>query len=193
MRLNEISGSWNKFLHLTGRSSRFSYMTLSWPAASSDWPVHSQDWSTQWLIRPGWQRRRGTLATLECSRLPLVPDRDDWRQLTETGIPCWEREMAALNVHRNRTAASFRDGERGWGEGVWRLGERYYIPIATPSPPEWLLHLTEMGSDESHFNVSRVGSDGQSHDRAVSTNGPKLLKRKESRSGIEPRSFRLPT
>ena len=48
----------------------------------------------------------------------------------------------------------------------------------------------KMGSDESHFNVS-VGSDGQSH-RTVSTNHTIFLKRKESRSGIEPRSFRLP-
>ena len=47
-----------------------------------------------------------------------------------------------------------------------------------------------MGSDESHFNVS-VRSDGQSH-RRVSINH-NVLKRKESRSGIEPRSFRLPT
>ena len=47
----------------------------------------------------------------------------------------------------------------------------------------------KMGSDESHFNVS-AGSDGQSH-KTVSTNH-NLLKRKESRSGIEPRSFRLP-
>ena len=47
----------------------------------------------------------------------------------------------------------------------------------------------KMGSDESHFNVS-VGSDGQSHE-TVSTNH-NLLKRKESRSGIEPRSSRLP-
>ena len=47
----------------------------------------------------------------------------------------------------------------------------------------------KMGSDESHFNVS-VGSNGQSH-RTVSTNH-NLLKRKESRSGIEPKSFRLP-
>ena len=46
----------------------------------------------------------------------------------------------------------------------------------------------KMGSDESHFNVS-VGSDGQSQD---SVPKPQLLKRKESRSGIEPRSFRLP-
>ena len=46
------------------------------------------------------------------------------------------------------------------------------------------------GSDESHFNVS-VGSDGQSH-KTVSTNHNLFLMRKESRSGIEPRSFRLP-
>ena len=45
-----------------------------------------------------------------------------------------------------------------------------------------------MGSDESHFNVS-VGSDGQSH-KTVSTNH-NFLKRKENRSGIEPRSFRF--
>ena len=43
----------------------------------------------------------------------------------------------------------------------------------------------KMGSDESHFNIS-VGSDGQSHKTTT------FLKRKESRSGIEPRSFRLP-
>ena len=48
----------------------------------------------------------------------------------------------------------------------------------------------KMRSDESHFNVS-VGSDGQSH-KTVSTNHNPSLKRKESRRGIEPRSFRLP-
>ena len=42
-----------------------------------------------------------------------------------------------------------------------------------------------MRNDESHFNVS-VESDGQSH-RTVSTNYNIFLKRKESRSGIEPR------
>ena len=46
-----------------------------------------------------------------------------------------------------------------------------------------------MGSDESHFNVS-VWCDGQSH-KTVSTNH-NPFKRKESRRGIEPRSFRLP-
>ena len=49
-----------------------------------------------------------------------------------------------------------------------------------------------MGSDESHFNVS-VGSDGQSH-KTVSRGTDKLFEdweTEESRSGIEPRSFRL--
>ena len=57
-------------------------------------------------------------------------------------------------------------GRRG-GKGVWRLGKREIIYL--------LLHChhqndsyIEMGSDESHFNVS-VGSDGQSH-KTVSTN-----------------------
>ena len=57
----------------------------------------------------------------------------------------------------------------------------------------------KMGSDESHFNVS-VGSDGQSHrtvnhfNVSVGSDGQshRAVKRKESRSGIEPRSFRLP-
>ena len=46
---------------------------------------------------------------------------------------------------------------------------------------------TKMGSDESHFNVS-VGSNGQSQCPQTTT----FLKRKESRSSIEQRSFRLP-
>ena len=45
----------------------------------------------------------------------------------------------------------------------------------------------KMGSDESHFNVS-VGSDVTGRCPQTTT----FLKRKESRSGIEPRSFRLP-
>ena len=74
------------------------------------------------------------------------------------------------------------------GKGVWRWGERAIIYL--------LLHChhqndscIKMGSDEGHFNVS-VGSDGQRH-KTVSTNH-NFLKRKESRSGIELRSFRLP-
>ena len=49
----------------------------------------------------------------------------------------------------------------------------------------------KMDSDESHFNVS-VGSDGQNHKTMdkVTRQCPQtttFLKRKESRSGIEPR------
>ena len=47
----------------------------------------------------------------------------------------------------------------------------------------------KMGSNESHFKVL-VGRGGQSH-RTVSTNH-NLFEEKESRSGIEPRSFHLP-
>ena len=47
----------------------------------------------------------------------------------------------------------------------------------------------KMGSDESHFNVS-VGSDGQS--RKTGSTNHNLSEEKESRSGIEPRSSRLP-
>ena len=46
----------------------------------------------------------------------------------------------------------------------------------------------KIGSDESHFNASLIVSD------KVSRQCPQtqLLKRKESRSGIEPRTFCLP-
>ena len=46
----------------------------------------------------------------------------------------------------------------------------------------------KMGSDESQFNVSLIVRT-KSRD---SVHRPPLLKRKESRSGIEPRCFRLP-
>ena len=46
----------------------------------------------------------------------------------------------------------------------------------------------KMGSDESHFNVSLIVRD------KVTKRCPQItsFKRKESRSGIEPRSFCLP-
>ena len=47
----------------------------------------------------------------------------------------------------------------------------------------------KMGSDESHFNVS-VGSDGQRHRTVPQTTT--FSKRKESQSGFDPISFRLP-
>ena len=73
--------------------------------------------------------------------------------------------------------------------GMEVRGEGDYIPIS--------LHChhqndscIKVGSDESHFNVS-VGSDGQSHTRHCPQTTT-FVKRKESRSGIELRSFRLP-
>ena len=70
-----------------------------------------------------------------------------------------------LNVHRNHKAYQ----GRGEGGKVYGGGERgrlytYHYTVTTRMTSE----LTEMGRDESHFNVS-VGSDGQSH-RTVSTN-----------------------
>ena len=47
----------------------------------------------------------------------------------------------------------------------------------------------KMGSDESHFNVSLIVRDKVTRQCPQTTT---FLKRKESRSGIEPRSFRLP-
>ena len=59
-----------------------------------------------------------------------------------------------------------RDGEKGGGGGVWRLGkEIIYISLHCHHQNDSCI---KMGSDESHFNVS-VGSDGQSH-KTVSTN-----------------------
>ena len=43
----------------------------------------------------------------------------------------------------------------------------------------------QMGSDESHFNVSLIAMDKVT---VNSVHGPQLLKRKKSRSGFEPRS-----
>ena len=74
-------------------------------------------------------------------------------------------------------------------EKVWRWGEReiIYLPLHCHHQNDSCI---KMGSDESHFNVS-VGSDGQSHNKTVHKPQP-FLKRKESQSDIEPRSFHLP-
>ena len=60
-----------------------------------------------------------------------------------------------------------RDGEKGGGEGVWRVGktEIIYLSLHCHHQNDSCI---KMGSDESHFNVS-VGSDGQSH-KTASTN-----------------------
>ena len=68
-----------------------------------------------------------------------------------------------LNVHRNHKA--YRGRGRG-GKRVWRWGEReiIYLPLHCHHQNDSCIN---MGSDESHFNVS-VGNDGQSH-KTVST------------------------
>ena len=75
--------------------------------------------------------------------------------------------------------------------GVWRWGKREIIHLS--------LHChhqndscNKTGSDaESHFNVSLIVRDNVTN-KTVSMHRPQLLKRKDSRSGFEPRSFCLP-
>ena len=81
-----------------------------------------------------------------------------------------------------------RDGEKG-GEGGLEVGEReiIYLSLHCHHQNDFCI---KVGSDESHFNVSLIVRDkvtGQCPQTAT------FLKRKESRSGIEPKSFRLPT
>ena len=84
-----------------------------------------------------------------------------------------------------------RDGEKGGGEGGGgygggRRGRLYTYRYTVTHQNDSCI---KMGSDESHFNVS-IGSNGQkSQDKCSQTTT--FLKRKESRSGIEPMSSRL--
>ena len=61
-----------------------------------------------------------------------------------------------------------------------------YIPIATLSPPEY--SGIKMGSDEIHFNVSLIVRDIITRQCLQTT---AFLKRRETRSGIEPKPFGL--
>ena len=97
------------------------------------------------------------------------------------------------------------DGEKG-GRGYGGGGKREIIYLSLHCHHQNDSSIM-VGSDESHFNVSLINCEGQSH-KTVSKNhnlfsrGTKsqdnvhkpqpFLKRKESQSGIEPRSFRLP-
>jgi len=81
------------------------------------------------------------------------------------------------------------NGEKGYG-GIGREEGRIYIPYIYLS-----LHChhqndscINMGSDESHFNVSLIVRE-KSQD---SVHRPQLLKRKESQNGFELRSLCLP-
>ena len=78
-------------------------------------------------------------------------------------------------------------GGRG-GEGVWRGGKREIIHLS-PHCHHQNDSCIKMGSDGSHFNVSFMVRDKITGQCPQTTTFPK---RKESRSGIEPRSFCLP-
>ena len=81
-------------------------------------------------------------------------------------------------------------------EGVWRGlggGEREIVYISL-----YCHHQNDscikMGSDESHLSVSLIARDKVTRQcpQATVSTGHNLLKRKESRSGFEPRSLCLP-
>jgi len=74
-------------------------------------------------------------------------------------------------------------GGRGYGCGGRGRVYTYCYTVTTR------MTCIKMGSDESHFNVSLVVRDKVTRPCPQTTT---FLKRKESRSGIEPRSFRLP-
>ena len=80
--------------------------------------------------------------------------------------------------------ASMATGERGGG--IER--EIIYLSLHCHHQDDSCI---KVGSDESHFNVS-VGSDGQSHKTVSTKHNLFEEKKKESRSGIEPRPFCLP-
>ena len=103
-------------------------------------------------------------------------------------ISCSKSNMVSvLNVHWE-TIRLIRDGENGGrGYGGGGGGSVYvYIPITTRSPPEWpALRWAAMRAVFS--NVSLIVRD------KVTRPCPQTTTFEESRSGIEPRSFRLPT
>ena len=90
-----------------------------------------------------------------------------------------------LNVHRNHKRHA-EQGERG-EEGMEVEEEGDDMPITTLSGQNY--SCIKIGSDKSHFNVSLTVRDKVTRQCPQTAT---LLKRKESRSGIEPRSFCLP-
>ena len=96
-----------------------------------------------------------------------------------------------LNKHvaqrPQKTTRLVADGGK-WKRGFWRWGKREIIYLS--------LHChhkndprIKMGGDESRFNASFIVKDKVTKQRPPTT---AFLKRKESRSGIEPRPFCLP-
>ena len=89
-----------------------------------------------------------------------------------------------LNVHRRLIG----DGEKG--EGSMEAGKREKeIIYISPYCHHQNDSCINMGSDESHFNVSLIVRDKDTRSCPQTTT---FLKRKKSRSRIEPRPFCLP-
>ena len=76
-------------------------------------------------------------------------------------------------------------GGRGYGGGGRGRGRVYTYRYTVTTR----MTCIKMGSGERHFNVSLILRDKVTRPCPQTTT---FLKRKESRSGIEPRSFRLP-
>ena len=89
-----------------------------------------------------------------------------------------------LNVHRNHKAYQ----GRGEGGGGMEVGKReiIYLSLHCHHQNDYCIKI---GSDESHFNVSLIVRDKVTRQSPQSTT---FLKRKEIRSGFEPRSLCLP-
>ena len=90
-----------------------------------------------------------------------------------------------LIVHRNHRA--YRDREKGGGDSSLGWGKREIIYLSLHCHHQ---HDScfKMGSDESHFDVSLIARDKVTVQCPQTTT---FLKRKESRSEIEPRPFLL--
>ena len=89
-----------------------------------------------------------------------------------------------LNVHKTHKAYKGRGvGGGGGGQGVWRWGKREIIYLSLRCHLQNDSYIN-MDSDKSNFNVL------SSH-KQDSVHRPQFLRRKESRSGFEPRSESL--
>ena len=89
-----------------------------------------------------------------------------------------------MSTETIRLITNIRDG----GKGVWRWGEReiIYLSLHCHHQNDFCI---KVGSDESHFIFQQEVMDKVTGQCPQTTT---FLKREESRSGIEPRSFRLP-
>ena len=121
----------------------------------------------------------------------------------EKGVRRWYVNLV-LHVHRNRTGLLRTGRRRGRGCGGGERGRlhtyRYTVSSGGGERLREIIYLSLhyhhqndscvkrlTGSDESHFNVSLIVRDKVKRRRPQTSSDRVLTKRKESRSGIEPR------